>query len=322
MRCLISFGANIGNSLETIQMAAELLQKRLGCAREAFRLSRFFRTPPVGGPTGQPPFVNAVAAAETRLTAIEVWKAIGAVELELGRQRNRRWEARRIDLDILLYEQQRIWTEHLKVPHPRMCMRRFILVPAKDVAADWIDPVSQLSIEQLAASVQAGAGSLLILLDTPAQHQSLFKQLADMSLATIVRPSEAIPRSQQTRWISMAQTQAAFNGTQRLPSAKLTMFLAHSDPRRSESMQPIVAWEKQYHRLAQQLNLLDAADDDGSFPNYDASVDSGGLQQSSRQVWPIAGPRYLLAADDPQWALHEMVSALEAMDCPVEPIVQ
>lgn len=306
-RCLVSFGANLGNPLETIRAASVLLHERVLAEPETFRLSRFFRTPPVGGPTGQPPFVNAVAAFETSLSTAQVWQAVRYVEQELGRQRDRRWEARRIDLDILLYEAARVWSASLKVPHPRMCMRRFILIPAREVAAAWIDPVSQWSIERLASCLQRGPGSLLLLTEHIAHHTDWLPEIAQQTLAEIVplgaRPPEA------SRWITLAHVEqvahyAAGCHSQSITPAKLVMVLA--PPEIVASAVPGGGdWESQHQRLATSLRLLP-----------ESSANPAGVAWDDLPL----GPRYLLSSDNRDWAIHEIVSALEAMDCPVEPL--
>ncbi len=147
-RCLISFGANLGVPAITIGQAAQQIQQLLGQRLQSFQLSRLVRTPAVGGPAGQPPFVNAVAALDvTECSAWDVWHIVREVEHALGRVRQERWEARRIDLDVLMFDDQRVWTPQFKLPHPRMVMRRFILQPAMDVAAEWIEPVSAGRLE-------------------------------------------------------------------------------------------------------------------------------------------------------------------------------
>lgn len=319
-RCLISLGANLGDPQQTIQAATRLLRQRLrvvesGVDSGGFELSRPFRTPPVGGPTGQPPFVNAVVAVETPLTLHQVWQTIRAVELELGRERDRRWEARQIDLDILLYERQRIWTPRLKVPHPRMCMRRFILIPAMDVAADWIDPVTGLSICELAKPLQSGAGSLCLVASNTNTAQAWLKEVSELAAAQLLpsghpssglSPSDRPPSVSGSRWLSLVSTEE-FERHLRAPSPaadeprpKLTIFLAEP------SSDANTAWENQHLHLAQQLQLMGSPP-----PNQDRS-------HCELPTW--VGPRYLLPSHDGQWAIHEMVSALEAMDCPVEPI--
>lgn len=324
-RCLISLGANLGDPLKTIGAATELLQHRLQIISQAFNLSRLFRTPPVGGPAGQPPFVNAVLAVETRLSSLEVWQAIRDVEQELGRQRDRRWEARRIDLDILLYEQQRIWTPHLKIPHPRMCMRRFILLPALDVAADWIEPVTRQSLRELAEPLQAGPGSLWLVSKDREIAQPWLDEVAELAVAQIVATQDdqaCAPRG--SRWISLvslaefeqAVAQSAVQGS--APglgvSPKLTVFLAEP------SADPRAAWETQHLELAERLRLSDPGwQPDAQSPVAGvASVAEATPELALTSGW--CAPRYLLPGDDRQWAIHEMLSALEAMDCPIEPI--
>ncbi len=316
-RCLISLGANLGDPLQTIQAATGLLRQRLRVAERGveggFELSRLFRTPPVGGPAGQPPFVNAVVAVDTPLTLHQVWQTIRAVEQELGRERDRRWEARQIDLDILLYEQQRIWTPQLKVPHPRMCMRRFILIPALDVAADWIDPVTGLRICELAKPLQSGPGSLCLVASDSDTAQAWLEEVAELAAAQLLpsgqRPSGPPLSVSGSRWVSLVST-AEFERRMRAPPPppaaadeprpKLTIFLP--EPSRDAN----TAWENQHLHLAQQLQLLGSPS-----PN---------CQGSDCELPAWVGPRYLLPSHDGQWAIHEMVSALEAMDCPIEPI--
>jgi 2-amino-4-hydroxy-6-hydroxymethyldihydropteridine diphosphokinase len=320
--CLISFGANLGNPLETIRGASELLRSSLGTGQGDYHLSRFFRTPPVGGPSGQPPFVNAVAALHTSCTVWEVWQAIRQVEQELGRQRDRRWEARRIDLDILLYDDVRIWTPQLKIPHPRMCMRRFILVPALDVAPEWIDPVSQWSIGQMAQSLQAGPGNLLLLGEKPEDYEDWLPEIKQQTRADVLPLGQAKSNA-PTRWLSLC-SYAALNahlldmahGQAATPShvgsslTKLVMILAPASQQGPAAEADSCNWETRNLELAASWRLV-------ANPPYTTQPSLTGHLLSDN---PHIGPRYLLSASDREWATHEIVSALEAMDCPVEPL--
>lgn len=300
-RALISFGANMGDARKSICDAVGLLEKRLCSTPNDLRLSRFYRTPPVGGPAGQPPFVNAVAAVETSRAFVELWQVIREVELQLGRSRNRRWEARKIDLDILLYDDLRVWTPQLKIPHPRMCMRRFILVPAVEVAADWIDPVSQTDIRGLALNLQAGAGNLVVV--SPASSTmaaQLVSRAAEVALANRVdfqshddhARVEPQPNSDQ-RWLGwLTWEEFAAAGLAIAPSPKLIIYLSELQ---SEGDW---VWEEQTVEVAELLGLSSTAGD--------------------RRGCLAHGPRYLLSGSEPEWIIHEMVSALEAMDCPIE----
>lgn len=308
--CLISFGANIGNPLDAIRAASDQLQRRLVATGALYQLSRFFRTPPIGGPAGQPPFINAVAALHTQSSPIEVWDTIREVEQQLGRQRDRRWEARRIDLDILLYDDLRIWTPLLKIPHPRMCMRRFILIPALDVAPDWIDPVSQWSIAQLAGRLQSGAGSLVLVSDNASAHAEWLPEIAKQSLAQVVSWGQSRVTN-QSRWVSLTgfdefEGSSLSKANQQLEQAKLAMFVT-SDASDAGAAAKAIDWETRHHFQATQLRLIDRP---------------GTASMEADIELTFTGPRYLLASQDSQWAIHEVVSALEAMDCPVEPLVE
>jgi 2-amino-4-hydroxy-6-hydroxymethyldihydropteridine diphosphokinase len=298
-RCLVSFGANIGDAWGTIQSAAQRVQEQLCCERgdersdvRSFHLSRSFRTPPVGGPTGQPPFINAVAAIHTLASPWDVWHCIRNVEKEFGRERNLRWEARRIDLDILLHDDVRIWTPHLKIPHPRMCMRRFILLPAVDVARDWIDPVSGWSIGQLAENVRCGPSNFMLVGEENSKLQSLLAEVARRTGAQW-RSNALSDSSVSGRWVSaltLASERLDASQVKELRHCKLLIVLAPKVPAAD------VAWEDFHHGLACRLGLLE---------------DAGKRQFGF-------GPRYLLASDDHHWVIQELTAALEAMDCPIE----
>jgi 2-amino-4-hydroxy-6-hydroxymethyldihydropteridine diphosphokinase len=297
-RCLISFGANIGDACSSVQTAVGLLKDHLHPG-DKIEISRLFQTPPVGGPAGQPPFINAVAALETGLDPWQVWNVIRNIEHQLGRQRIRRWEARRIDIDILLFEDKRIWTGQLKIPHPRMCMRRFILLPALDVAADWKDPVSQLTIRQLADNVARGKGSLILVGNPDLKPALALQEAARQALARWI-PAEQLgvaPPDSRQRWVSCLDA-AKFWSDRRensqcsSPAAKLIFFW--------EPDWESAAWEDQHRNLAVRLRLAESEN------------------SSDESQWTLFGPRYLLATKDRQWASHEMLAALDAMDCPVE----
>lgn len=300
-RCLISFGANIGKAAETILQAADQLKTLLGSDLRSFQLSRLFRTPAVGGPAGQPPFINAVAALHVeQRTAWNLWQVIGQIEQTLGRVRIERWEARRIDLDVLLFDDQRIWTKHFKLPHPRFVMRRFILEPALDVAADWIEPVSGWSILQLTQALRNGPASIVLVSENLILAQRLLEFAAAKSKSLWLEPGcsagESVPMATtpSVRWLGvLADSFAAAPWVVIEPTPKLVFFLVNPMPGGD------AAWEDFYRPQAIRLGL-------------DVGI------EGNRVNWPFSGPRYLMATDDLTWAEHEIVAAMEAMDCPVE----
>lgn len=128
----VGLGSNLASPEHQVRSAIERLSE---LPRSALvKASRLYRTPPMG-PQDQPDYVNAVAALETRLAPCELLGHLQAVERALGRVRGaERWGPRIIDLDLLLYGQQRIDREGLHVPHPGLAERAFVLVPLHEIA--------------------------------------------------------------------------------------------------------------------------------------------------------------------------------------------
>jgi 2-amino-4-hydroxy-6-hydroxymethyldihydropteridine diphosphokinase len=97
--------------------------------------SPLYRSAPVGGPP-QPDYVNAVARIETGLEAHDLLEALRGIEARHGRSRSERNAPRTLDLDLLLYDLEVLTTAELKIPHPRMHERRFVLAPLHDIAPE------------------------------------------------------------------------------------------------------------------------------------------------------------------------------------------
>lgn len=134
----IGLGANLGHRATTLDAALE----RIDCLDETRlqAVSRYYFTPP-WGETDQPEFLNAVAQVRTGLTPERLLQFLLAIESDLGRERTgRRWGPRAIDLDLLLFGDERIERPRLTVPHPRMRERAFVLVPLLELAPDLVVP--------------------------------------------------------------------------------------------------------------------------------------------------------------------------------------
>lgn len=129
-RAFIALGANLGDPQVTLRRALT----ELGGLGEVRGVSALYRTAPVGGPPGQPSYLNAVAELETDLSAPDLLTALHAIEAAAGRTREVRWEARTLDLDLIVYGDQLSEDPALTLPHPRAWERAFVLAPLSDLA--------------------------------------------------------------------------------------------------------------------------------------------------------------------------------------------
>lgn len=129
----IGVGANLGDPAAAVRSALDLLGQMAQC--QLTRQSSLYRSAPVGANTeGQPDYVNAVAGLLTTLPALELLDALFAVERRFGRTRSFRNAPRTLDLDLLLYGDEVIDMPALRIPHPRMHERAFVLLPLAEVA--------------------------------------------------------------------------------------------------------------------------------------------------------------------------------------------
>ena len=128
----LALGSNLGDRLETLQRAVDLMDARPGI--DVVRSSRVYETEPVGPP--QPAFLNAVVEVRTDLEPHELLRETQAVEDELGRVRAERWGPRTIDVDVLTFDERTVDEPELVVPHPRMHERGFVLVPLGELEPD------------------------------------------------------------------------------------------------------------------------------------------------------------------------------------------
>ena len=131
-RAYVALGSNLGDRDGTLRAALGALAAEPGI--EVVRVSRFYDTEPVGY-LDQPRFLNGAAALETELPARELLERLLAVELRFGRSRENvpAQGPRTLDLDLLLYGDAEIDEPGLRVPHPRLHERRFVLEPLADL---------------------------------------------------------------------------------------------------------------------------------------------------------------------------------------------
>jgi 2-amino-4-hydroxy-6-hydroxymethyldihydropteridine diphosphokinase len=127
----VALGANLSDPAAQVRAGIKALPGLPGS--RLVRASSLYRSAPVGI-SGQPDFVNAVAAVETELMPLVLLRALFAIEARFGRRRDFPRAPRTLDLDLLLYDAETIDTPELVVPHPRMHLRAFVLVPLLEIA--------------------------------------------------------------------------------------------------------------------------------------------------------------------------------------------
>ncbi|GAB4304338.1 MAG: 2-amino-4-hydroxy-6-hydroxymethyldihydropteridine diphosphokinase [Oscillatoriaceae cyanobacterium] len=141
----IGLGSNQGDSRSILEGALATLAKTEGIT--PYRHSSWYRTAPIGPP--QPDYLNGCALIRVNIGPSQLLQTLLDIEQQYGRTRTQRWGPRTLDLDLLLYDNAIVHTPTLELPHPRMRDRAFVLVPLAEIAPEWIEPVSGLTIATL-----------------------------------------------------------------------------------------------------------------------------------------------------------------------------
>lgn len=151
----IGIGSNAGDKVLNCETAiSEILkidQHRL------LGRSSFFNTRPIGY-TAQDWFVNSVIKIETDLEPIDLYRMLKTIEIRLGRKETFRGGPRVIDLDLLLFDDRRIETEELQVPHPRFHERQFVLIPLSEIDPNLIHPILKKTVGELLEEIKEDQG--------------------------------------------------------------------------------------------------------------------------------------------------------------------
>ncbi|MDY4789214.1 MAG: 2-amino-4-hydroxy-6-hydroxymethyldihydropteridine diphosphokinase [Bacteroidales bacterium] len=148
MKIVLAFGSNLGDKEEYILAAYRLLEEELG---ELIKKSSFIETSPWGFES-ENSFINSVAEFETKKTPFEALEICNKIEKELGRERNpeyKGYQNRTIDIDILFYENIVLDTPTLKIPHPLIEERDFVLIPLKEILPNLIHPILKKEIKDI-----------------------------------------------------------------------------------------------------------------------------------------------------------------------------
>ena len=138
MLAYIGLGSNLNNPKQQIKDALIALNTTKDV--KVVGLSSLYQSKPVDG-SKQPDYINAMCQVNTHLTALELLYVCQDIETKQHRVREKKWGARTIDLDIILYGTQVIASKQLMVPHPEMMNRAFVLVPLSELESDLKVPV-------------------------------------------------------------------------------------------------------------------------------------------------------------------------------------
>ncbi|WP_233148567.1 2-amino-4-hydroxy-6-hydroxymethyldihydropteridine diphosphokinase [Rhodopirellula sp. MGV] len=290
-QCLISFGSNLGDRFDLIAVAAEEISRWDVISNEKpLETSRLFETPPIGGPGGQEPFLNAVGAFETTAPAREILHRLQQLEDRLGRQRRRRWDARSIDLDVVLHGRLVGGASGLVVPHPRYTARRFVLQPACDVVPHFRDPRFGWTMRELHDH---------LLEEAPSRARHWITVIARTDLPT-TRNRTRHPVSTPARLhrhvaIERHATETAWV-TDGLPGAP-HQFSSRSTAKGAAASMPRLL--VRLHRVEENLRW-----------------------PAPHLMWPGGWqwPEYRLECSDIDWAIRELASAYDSMRCEATPV--
>ncbi len=144
--CYLALGSNLGNREEYLDLVSEEIKKN-DKITELLK-SSYIETEPYGV-IDQPKFLNAVIKIETILTPYQLLEFCKSLETKAKRERLRHWGERTLDVDILFYSNKIIFEEYLKIPHPEICLRDFVLIPFSEIEPYFIHPVKNKNIKEL-----------------------------------------------------------------------------------------------------------------------------------------------------------------------------
>ncbi len=178
-KAYLSLGSNLGNRYHTLQKAIFEIQRRAG---NVLRISSIYETPAIGFEGGD--FLNACILIQTQIPPSQLLETLLSIERHFGRQRKSGdgYESRTLDIDLLLYDNEIIATEILKVPHPKMHERAFVLKPLADIAPQYYHPFENKDIRNLLQQAKGRDKLTKTSLKFFKNRSSLFSQLQFLAI--------------------------------------------------------------------------------------------------------------------------------------------
>ena len=142
---LFSLGSNLGSRLDVLNQATLLIGQHIG---DVVKQSSVYETS-AWGINDQPDFLNMAIEVNSKLSPLEILEQVNAIEKQLGRVRFEKWGMRKIDIDILFYNDMVLETPELTIPHPHLHVRKFVLIPLSEIAGDFNHPKLKESVRKL-----------------------------------------------------------------------------------------------------------------------------------------------------------------------------
>ena len=142
---LFSLGSNLGSRLDVLSQATLLIGQHIG---DVVKKSSVYETS-AWGINDQPDFLNMAIEVNSNLSPVEILEQVNEIEKQLGRVRFEKWGMRKIDIDILFYNDMVLEIPKLNIPHPHLHERKFVLIPLSEIAGDFNHPKLKESVRKL-----------------------------------------------------------------------------------------------------------------------------------------------------------------------------
>ena len=142
---VLHIGSNVNDRLSALELARIQISRRIGVIHS---YSKIYETKPWGY-TEQNDFLNQAIIVETALSAEAILQDIQIIESKMGRMKVQKWGPRVIDIDIIFYNDKIIEKDHLKIPHPEITNRNFVLVPLLDICPRYVHPIHKKTVREL-----------------------------------------------------------------------------------------------------------------------------------------------------------------------------
>ena len=165
-KAVVALGANLGSPRQQIIDALRAIKSQPEFS--LLDVSSIYSSPPMG-PPDQPDYMNAVCIINSSISAADTLATLHHIEDSFGRTRTRHWGERTLDLDLILFGEQRSDADSLRLPHPGLYQRNFVIIPLVEIAADLTLP-NGASVQQQAQRVTE-AGLTVVLLSDKLKQQ-------------------------------------------------------------------------------------------------------------------------------------------------------